>query len=1284
MFQAQKGFTLVELIVVITILAILWTIGFISFFWFQVSARDSVRLADITNISKSIELSELEVGSYPEVTNAIDVTFSGSTIWKQWSFGADSYIDTWRLSEIPTDPLTWNEYPYSKTTSTHEYQIWCILEKSVVTLETWMIRDSFAAANTLPGFAASFVRGNYNGKFISYRELPQIFILGVPSILSNETNNVTLEEIISNNSFIYSGQKSIPTPYLWLVDSENTGWQFTPSSTPSSISTGKPPVLYSALESHLSSSVWKIELLTSIKTYYGWNSDILNSSQYKELKNLNIPNDENAALVIVNSYITNNVWWLGTGINTSLIAQSATWNWNGGTSGTWWTTGTWSEEWTPTPPPTTVPIMWATDINSFVSVWKTDNSGQWTNSQVRLPLHSSWTYNFTVQWWDGSSDNITAWDQAQKLHTYALPWTYTIVIDGQINGFSYSSEGTSNRKMIEISQWWDVAIADGWRQFAYTSFEVTAEDSANFWSVVNADEMFYYTVLSGSFNNVDLSSVTSVDNMFSRSMINSTLSNWNLSSLVDGREMFAGWDYDDYGPIINASIAGINMTSLNSGVNMFRDATINIDFATEWPNVSNIVDGNAMFYGAKLNTPFTNVNLSSVTIADGMFWSMTIDEDITNLDLRNVTSVDNMFIRSTINGTLSNWNLSSLVDGREMFAWWDYDDYGPVINTTLAGLDISGITSWIAMFRDSVINSSLVWFDTTNIGNGSNMFEWSEINIDFATQWPDLSNIVEWTYLFYSADLNTPFTNVNLSSVTTADYMFWYMTIDEDITNLNLSSATSVDNIFTRSTINGTLSNWNLSSLVDGREMFAGWDYDDYGPVINTSIAGLDTGNITAWVNMFRDATINIDFATEWPNVSNIADANSMFYGAKLNTAFTNVNLSSATTADSMFWYMTIDEDITNLDLRNVTSVDNMFIRSTINGTLSNWNLSSLVDGREMFAWWDYDDYGPVINTSIAGLDTGNITAWVNMFRDATINIDFATQWSDVSNILDANYMFYGAKLNTPFSNVDLSSATTSDYLFASVVIDHDITNLNFSSVTSVDYIFYRSTINSTLSNWNLSALTDGTKMFAWWDYDDYGPVLNSSLAGLDTSNITNGAYMFRDAKLNVDFATQWVDVSNVSNAYGMFFESTFNTAFSNVDISSATNADAMFGEAIISQNITNLNLASATSVDYMFKRATINGTLSNWNISSLTDGTKMFASGDYDNYWAVINSSLAGLDFSWLTNMTAMFRDSTMDQDISWWNSFISSVTSCSKFDEWTPSTWTASEKPTFTSCSV
>lgn len=48
----KMAFTLVELVIVITILGILWVIAFLSLQWYSESSRDSVRLSDLSNIAE--------------------------------------------------------------------------------------------------------------------------------------------------------------------------------------------------------------------------------------------------------------------------------------------------------------------------------------------------------------------------------------------------------------------------------------------------------------------------------------------------------------------------------------------------------------------------------------------------------------------------------------------------------------------------------------------------------------------------------------------------------------------------------------------------------------------------------------------------------------------------------------------------------------------------------------------------------------------------------------------------------------------------------------------------------------------------------------------------------------------------------------------------------------------------------------------------------------------------------------------------------------------------------
>ncbi len=54
--KAYAGFTLVELIVVITILVILGTIAFVSLSGFSGSARDSSRVSDLSLIGKGLDI----------------------------------------------------------------------------------------------------------------------------------------------------------------------------------------------------------------------------------------------------------------------------------------------------------------------------------------------------------------------------------------------------------------------------------------------------------------------------------------------------------------------------------------------------------------------------------------------------------------------------------------------------------------------------------------------------------------------------------------------------------------------------------------------------------------------------------------------------------------------------------------------------------------------------------------------------------------------------------------------------------------------------------------------------------------------------------------------------------------------------------------------------------------------------------------------------------------------------------------------------------------------------
>ncbi len=128
-----RAFTLVELIVVITILAILWTIAFISLQWYSKDARDATRTADLNNIKTSIEIYSLQTWKDPIPDNYSTITYSGWTekVWYQWVVWDQVTTNLKSLHEKPLDPLTNEPYVYSTTNSYNEYEVLALYEWNV-------------------------------------------------------------------------------------------------------------------------------------------------------------------------------------------------------------------------------------------------------------------------------------------------------------------------------------------------------------------------------------------------------------------------------------------------------------------------------------------------------------------------------------------------------------------------------------------------------------------------------------------------------------------------------------------------------------------------------------------------------------------------------------------------------------------------------------------------------------------------------------------------------------------------------------------------------------------------------------------------------------------------------------------------------------------------------------------------------------------------------------------------------------------------------------------------
>jgi len=226
----NKAFTLVELIVTITILAVLWTIAFMSFQNYTVYARDVVRVSDLNNMKSVLEYSYTETWMYPEPDTWTGMTFSWAVVWTQWTFWKDVRRATKRLNEIPTDPLTNNEYTYSVLNTNSEFELWAVFEWDEISVNSESENNQENNILWTEIYAAwesfkAYIIWNYNWQLAKTSTGWVDYILALPSIINSDITITRIEDIVSQKKLSLRNYENIPHSY-GIVSQDSSSLDF--------------------------------------------------------------------------------------------------------------------------------------------------------------------------------------------------------------------------------------------------------------------------------------------------------------------------------------------------------------------------------------------------------------------------------------------------------------------------------------------------------------------------------------------------------------------------------------------------------------------------------------------------------------------------------------------------------------------------------------------------------------------------------------------------------------------------------------------------------------------------------------------------------------------------------------------------------------------------------------------------------------------------------------------------------------------------------------------------
>lgn len=879
-------------------------------------------------------------------------------------------------------------------------------------------------------------------------------------------------------------------------------------------------------------------------------------------------------------------------------------------------------------------MTWDTRI---VHPWSSDGD------QIQLPLVADGTYNFVVDWGDGTSDTITSYDQPEVTHTYATSGVYEIRTTGTLHGFAfkYLTSVTDSHKLLHVESW---GTGVNKIRLANTNYQLAATDNLvslplpgnapDLTGVTTFNLIFYDSAMNSSIDHWDVSGVTDMNSAFKGSAYNQPLDSWNVANVVDFSGMFWNSAFDQNLPSWNTS-------SAEWMTNMFRNASAPKGIETwDVSNVRNfdgmlsfttltdfdlsgwvLRDGNIsmtkMFEDSILDgTTALFSGVDNVTSMESMFEDATISTDIGINDwvVVSCSSFDRMFYRASlpagmsINGwqlpvsggsttteymfyeatlpegfDLSGWNVGSYAIASHRFMF-----YGVALPTSLdlSGWNVTQSQYMTSMFQNAVIPSGtdLSAWEPLQARYLNSMFEGAvlegTLNLD---PW-NLQNALELEFMFKDTDLmGCGMTGLHWDTplVQTMRGMFENTPLPESF-ELRYLDLLSINNSSTGSMVD-FLKNTSISH--DNYDLtIRRWQWlisnGHWSPAPEGIIVNMGLSRGTDYSQSEKDELIN---TYNWTIIDDVPDLNSLpsdeILVMTVNTA--NTDGPGQTTADNQFKLPSGSGGTYDFWVFWGDGEVDLFIENPSHLGVSSTHTYAAPGEYEISIYGQYDGFG-----------------WRTGLSDAQKLISI-TQWGTVKLHAEGGYFAQAQNLvSLPTEAPDLSNTATLEYAFWDAeIFNQDIANWDVSGIQTFDNMFDNATaFNQDLSAWDTSSATSMKEMFR------YANAFNSSV-GFDTSSVQDFTGMFYAAhNFNHPSVTNW-NTSAATTMNSMFsFASSFNQPL-NFDTSNVTDMLEMFnGASSFQQSLGGFSISSIPDsfdfgnlVFHDMGRIAYNETLNGW-----------------------------------------------------------------------------------------